>query len=76
MPTGTYVIQLRSDKNFYGLSCLLWAEIGEIKIDASGHGSKTAEVTGLKGVTNLWIQAFSVIGNTNVEADRSAVAHV
>jgi hypothetical protein len=69
MPAGHYYIYLFTDSP---ISCNDIAYAGQIKIDASGHGSKTFEVTGLKGYTDFWVYANSDVS----ESDRSAVAHV
>ena len=71
-PVGNYYIYLYSDSNPY-YPCYQITFIGQIKIDASGHGSKSFEVADLKGFTDFWVYAQS--GNLD-QFDRSAVAHV
>lgn len=74
LPAGNSYLYLLAD-HFTGspFGCIEPGYGGKIKIDASGHGSKTFEITDLAGYTDFWVYASS---DNPLQYDRSAIAHV
>jgi hypothetical protein len=51
----------------------LWGQIGKIKIDSSGNGSKVATFSGTNANNDFWVYAYDY---TNSRADESPVVHL
>jgi Kre9/KNH-like N-terminal Ig-like domain len=69
-PTGSYALSLFANSPN---DCQFITPIGDIKIDASGQGTRTVTVSNMNGITDFFVSAFNA---TSGDYDVSLIAHV
>ena len=70
-PSRSYYLWLYYDGPNCGYP--YWGQIGKIKIDSSGYGSKTATFSGTNGYNDFWVYTYDY---TNSRSDESPVVHL